>query len=241
MRNFLHWVLRVFVVLVVGISSMLITMRMVIHGREVPTPKFVGLSSQDANKLADKNGLRLVLENRYFSNDVPEGHILTQVPQAGVKVRRGWRVRIAESMGPQRIVIPSVVGESPRAAELNLRRRGLEMGTIAELPTSDKDIGNVIAQSPSPDARGVATPKVSLLVAAPAEEKAFVMPDLTGLRLDQAQAAITAAGLKVGSVTNVKSAGESSGTGVPVVIRHSPGAGQRVPVGASISLELGRL
>ena len=237
MRNFLRWALRAFVVVLIGISSMLITMRLAIHGREVVTPKFVGLSAQDATKLADDNGLILILENRFFSNDIENGHILSQVPQAGVKVRRGWRVRIAESLGPQRAVIPSVIGESPRAAELNVRRRGLELGTVAELPIAQKEIGDVIAQSPPPDARGVASPKVSLLVAAAPEETAFVMPDLAGLRLDQAQAAIASAGLKVGTVTTAK--GDPGATGPLVVIHHSPAPGQRVPAGSTVSLELG--
>lgn len=234
MRNLLRWALRGFIVVLVGISSMLITMRLAIHGREVPTPKFVGLSAQDANKLADSNGLILILENRFFSNDIEEGHILSQVPQAGVKVRRGWRVRIAESLGPQRMMIPNVVGESPRAAELNARRRGLELGTVSALPIAQKEVGSVIAQSPPPDARGIASPKVSLLIAAPPEDAAMVMPDLTGLKQEQAQAAITAAGMKVGAVSTIKSDG-------PVVVVHqSPTAGQRVVAGSTINLEVSR-
>lgn len=235
--SLLRWALRIFIVLLVGISSMLITMRFAIHGRELQTPKFVGLSAQEANKLADQSGLTLVLENRFFSNDYAEGHILSQVPQPGVKVRRGWRVRVAESMGPQRILVPSVIGDSPRAAELNLRRRGLELGTVAELPSADKELGVVMAQSPPPDARGIASPKVSLLVAGAPEETAFVMPDLTGLRLEQAQAAITSAGMKVGTVSKAAANGNAAGT-PNVVVHQTPAAGQRVPAGASINLEV---
>ena len=69
--------------------------------------------------------------DRFYSADVPEGRIMSQVPAAGEQVRSGWRVRVAESMGPQRVVIPDLVGESERAAEINIRRRGLEMGTAA--------------------------------------------------------------------------------------------------------------
>jgi len=234
MRTLLRWALRGFIVVLVGISSMLITMRLAIHGREVPTPKFVGLSAQDANKLAEANGLILILENRFFSSDIEEGHILSQVPQAGVKVRRGWRVRIAESLGPQRIMIPNIVGESPRAAELNARRRGLELGTVAALPIAQKEAGSVIAQSPPPDARGIASPRVSLLVAAPPEESAMVVPDLMGLRLEQAQATITSAGMKLGAISTIKSDGPA------VVTRQSPVAGQRVIAGSTINLEASR-
>lgn len=235
--NALRWALRIFVVLLVGMSSMLLTMRFAIHGRELATPKFVGLSAQEANKLADNTGLTLVLENRFFNNDIAEGHILSQVPQPGVKVRRGWRVRVAESMGPQRIMVPSVLGDSPRAAELNLRRRGLELGTVAELPISGRDPGVVMAQSPTPDARGIASPKVSLLIAGAPEETAFVMPDLTGMKLEKAQATIASAGMKIGAVSKAPSQ-EDPASAANVVVHQTPAPGQRITAGSSINLEV---
>ena len=54
------------------------------------------------------------------------------MPAAGEKVRRGWRVRVAESMGPQREIIPAVIGNSERAAELNIRRRGLDLLGVSQ-------------------------------------------------------------------------------------------------------------
>ena len=69
--------------------------------------------------------------DRFFSSDVPPGRIMSQAPAPGEQVRRGWRVRVAESMGPQRVVIPDLVGGSERAAEINIRRRGLELGSVA--------------------------------------------------------------------------------------------------------------
>ena len=60
--------------------------------------------------------------------------------------------------GPQLIEIPAVVGMSPRAAEINLRRRGLEVGDPAELPTNDSAPQAILAQTPSPGAQGVASP-----------------------------------------------------------------------------------
>ncbi len=53
---------------------------------------------------------------------------MTQVPPPGTKVRRGWSIRVAQSLGPQRVAIPDVTGGSERVAELNIRRRGLESG-----------------------------------------------------------------------------------------------------------------
>src|ERR1035441_3848254 len=76
----------------------------------------------------------------FYSADVPEGKIMTQMPAPGAKVRRGWSIRVAQSLGLQRVAIPDVTGESERAAELNIRRRGLALGSVAQvsLPRSEE-------------------------------------------------------------------------------------------------------
>ncbi|MGZ4827529.1 MAG: PASTA domain-containing protein, partial [Terriglobales bacterium] len=180
MRGFFRFVLLALVLVMVALMSALTAMRVAIHGREVVVPKLVGLTPAQAERLALDNGLLVELENRFYSMDVAEGRVMSQIPLPGEKVRRGWRVRLAESLGPQHVTIPDIVGQSSRAAEINLRRRGLEPGTVAyaRLPNQPQD--QVIAQSPPPAAVGVASPKVNLLLAAPPEAPAFVMPNFVG-------------------------------------------------------------
>lgn len=228
MRRFVKYTVAFLVLIIVAMGSMLITMRLAIHRREIIVPKFIGMLPQPADELARQNGLILVRESRFYSDDVPIGHIVSQEPVAGQKVRKGWRVRIAESMGPQRNVVPSVLGDSPRAAELNIAQRGLELGTVSTMTVPNTPPDQVLAQSPPPDAHA-ASPKVNILLSAPADDKAYVMPDLSGMRLADATTAITNAGLKVGN-TNAT---------LPdaVVVKQSPAAGQRVITGATVTLE----
>src|SRR5207245_4804136 len=98
----------------------------------------------------------------------------------GVKVRRGWTIRVAESLGPQRVVIPDVTGESERVAELNVRRRGLDLGSLAQVNLADASADQVVSQSPRAKASGGSVPKISLLVSRGAAPEAFVMPDFVG-------------------------------------------------------------
>jgi beta-lactam-binding protein with PASTA domain len=249
MRRFVKYVVSILVLVIVAMASMLITMRLAIHRREVIIPNFVGMLPQTAEQAANSSGLVLVRENRFYSEEVPEGRVVSQEPAAGIKVRKGWRVRIAESMGPQKIVIPSVLGDSPRTAELNVKRRGLELGTVAAIAMPDLPPDQVVAQSPPPEAQGIATPKVSVLISAPAEEKSYVMPDLSGMRLADASAAITNGGLKVGSVSGAKV--DANGAAAPaagvipkaatadaVIVKQSPAVGQRVTSGTAVALEV---
>src|SRR5579864_5232536 len=107
MRRFFRYLVRVLVLIVVFMASALTAMRFAIHGRQTTIPKEIGMAPVQAERLLADHGLVLDREDRFFSTDVPEGRIMSQAPQPGAEVRRGWRVRVAESMGPQRMVIPN--------------------------------------------------------------------------------------------------------------------------------------
>jgi len=149
-------------------------------------------------------------------------------------VRRGWHVRVAESLGPQPAAVPDLLKQSQRAAEINITRRGLDVGTVAVAHIPDQPPGQVVAQSPPPNAQGVASPKINLLVTAPAEPTALIMPTFTGRPLADASKAIQDAGLRVAVVNTVPAPGLPVGT----VLKQSPGAGQKVTPGTAVTLEV---
>src|SRR5271154_2799859 len=118
---------------VVALLSAYITMRLAIHGREVKVPNLTGLTLSDASKQTRSLGLRLTLENRFYSPNTPPGHILAQSPAPGATVRHQWIVRVTESLGAQQVAIPDLVGQSERTASINIRRLGLEPGVVARV------------------------------------------------------------------------------------------------------------
>ena len=62
--------------------------------------------------------------------------------------RRGWRVRVAESMGPQRAVIPNVVGQTQATAQSMITSALLVVGTITNAYSDTVAAGRVISQNP---------------------------------------------------------------------------------------------
>jgi beta-lactam-binding protein with PASTA domain len=264
MKRFFNLVLGALAMLAVAMMSAFITMRLAIHGREVKVPNIAGLSLQEASRKANAVGLRLNVENRFYSAETPAGNILAQSPAPGTTVRRAWAVRVTESLGPQQVSIPNVVGQSERTASINIRRLSLEPGTIASIPASG-EAGVVVAQMPNPNAIGVEQPRVSLLLSDAVESPpAFVMPSLTGLSVAVAAARASAAGLHIVSEeeqraapTNVPSAVTASspiasatsavpGTAVVpsatplaasgTVVAQTPLAGHRVSKGDAVRL-----
>ena len=185
-----------------ALLSAIITMHFAIHGAEVTIPNFKGLTIAQATGKAASLGLNLNVENHFYSVDTPAGHVAAQTPAPGTIVRREWHVQLTESLGPQKVAVPNLIGLDQRAASIQLRRASLDLGTTAQLPWAYAPQGSVIAQNPAPGAAGVARPTANLLLAAPpaAATPAFVMPNLVGRNFTSAALAITHAGLKLSPV-----------------------------------------
>jgi beta-lactam-binding protein with PASTA domain len=247
MKTFIRYVLMALVLLAVAMSSALITMTLAIHGSEVAVPDFVGKTVAEARKLADANGLQLNVEREYYSPKIPQGRILSQLPPAGMKVRRGWQVRIARSLGPQRVIIPNVLQQSERAAEMNIQRRGLDLGSIVQAQMPGATADQVLSQSPPPNASDVAAPKISLLVAAAAQSQNFVMPSFIGQGVGTASQTLEDAGFHVGTVTlegQSASAGAAASPAAPrpnagsVIVAQTPAAGDEIGLGLTINFQV---
>ncbi|HST08789.1 MAG TPA: hypothetical protein VLL05_00310, partial [Terriglobales bacterium] len=160
----------------------------------------------------------------------------------------GWINRVAQSLGPQRVAIPDVLGESGRAADLNIRRRGLDIGSIAYLQIPGMAADQVLAQSPPPNASGVSVPKLSLLVTTGVQTPAFVMPSFVGQPLGTVNLAVLDAGFHVGNVAVAASPVDTSSI-VPIespaqpspasiIVSQTPVAGARVNAGATVTFEV---
>jgi eukaryotic-like serine/threonine-protein kinase len=188
------------VLVTVALVSALTAMRFAIHGQEVVVPTLVGLSPTEAERAVSGPGLLVQIERQYYSPQIPEGRIMSQLPLPGTKVRRGWQVRVAQSLGPLRVVIPDVSGQSEHAAELNIRRRGLELVSTAEVQIPGLPPDQVLAQSPAANASQVAAPKISLLLTATADSEVFTMPSFLGQPLGSASRTLQDAGFRLGNV-----------------------------------------
>lgn len=251
MRQFFRMLLLALVLATVALISALTAMQLAIHGREVAIPKLVGMSPAEAERAGTALGLQVVIERQFYSPDIPEGKIMTQIPPPGVKVRRGWSIRVAQSLGPQRVVIPDVTGGSDRVAQLNIRRRGLSPGSVAHIHLPEMAPDQVISQSPPPNASGVSAPKISMLVSDGPEPAMYVMPNLTGQPLGSAMLALQEAGIKLGKVSVLPPPSPFEAQSAPVaptalpepgaasmIVTQTPAPGQKIVAGSTVSFEV---
>jgi len=248
-KNLFQVLLLLMVLVAVGLLSAIATMSIAIHGAEVEVPALQGMTVADARSQTAGLGLNLDVDNRYYSGDVAAGHILTQSPAPGTVVRREWLVRVAESLGPQKVEVPSVVGDGEHEAAFALRRVGLEVGLTARLPYGNAAEGTVIAQDPPAHAQGIARPSVNLLVAAASDDEpdGFLMPELVGMTFASAQATLGRVGIHTAAPTmvNVAVAPVGSGEQPPrplvkpgSVLAQTPMAGARIDQSTMVHLSV---
>lgn len=239
MKRAFQYILAGLAMFTVALLTAFFSMRLAIHGREVEVPNLAGKSDSDAAMAAKKLGLNLSVENRFYSAAVAANAVLSQSPAAGSHVRRGWQVRVTESLGGQRVSVPDVTGQSERPASLVLRRLQLDVGTVARLPAPGPS-GIVLAQSPPPNSVGLNGPQVTLLLSdgeVPPSTIAYVMPSIVGMTLGAANAKLASAGLRVGSAQQPQPSAPAAGTDTAAAgAAPNPAAGSS---GASSSAEAG--
>jgi beta-lactam-binding protein with PASTA domain len=213
----------IIVLAAMAMLSAIATMHFAIHGAEVQVPLLKGMTVADARIQAAGMGLNLNVDNRYYSGDVAAGHVLSQSPAPGTIVRHEWHVRVAESLGPQKVDVPDTVGKDQRVAAFQLRRAGLDVGVTAELPDNAVPEGTVLSQDPPAHAQGIEQPTINLLVAVPNDEPAdgYVMPDFTGVPIVAAQKQLSKVGIKTATPTFVD---------VPIAPVGAPGSLPAPPV-----------
>jgi beta-lactam-binding protein with PASTA domain len=259
MKAFFRFVLLSLVLLVVALVSALTAMRFAIHGQEVAVPNLVGKTPAEARRITDAAGFQMDIERQYYSATVPEGKVLSQLPTPGTRVRRGWQIRLAGSLGPQRVEIPNVLGESQRAAEINIRRRGLDVGAMAQIAMRGSPADQVLGQSPPPNASGIAAPKISLLTTESTPLQAFLMPNFAGQALGGVTLVLQDAGFRLGNVSiapsvasapapTADSAGVTSPPTTPappplptpasIIVSQNPAPGVKIVVGSAVSFEV---
>jgi serine/threonine-protein kinase len=210
------------------------SMRIALKTREVVVPALAGTTVNAATALLAEVGLNLkVEEGRRVDSKVPSGQILAQEPQAGVSTRRERSVKVWVSSGPRATVVPPLVGESERSAQLRLRQDGLEVGPVAEIRSAEYPADAIIAQTPPPASNAL---RVALLLNRGERGATYVMPDLIGVNGDRAADLLRVRAFRV-AVT-----GDHPYPGVPagIVLRQNPQAGFQIAPGEPISLEVSR-
>jgi eukaryotic-like serine/threonine-protein kinase len=225
--------LLLFVLASAAFLSAITAMRFAVQGREVVMPDVSGKKLNDAQIALQARGLGIKIEDRIYSAQ-PIDAVVRQSPPAGMRVKVGQWAHVVLSLGPQEATIPNLAMKSIRAGRIELLRSGLQLGEVSSGYFPDFPPDTALMQDPPAGAKDAQSSRVDLLVSLGARPAAYVMPDLQGLPLGEAEARITTSGLKLDKLEVVPFTNVAPG----VVAVQAPASGTRVDAGAEIDLQV---
>jgi serine/threonine-protein kinase len=231
-----YGLLAVALLVTAGLSA-LTTMRVVLRTQEVVVPSLLNRRLPEAGPLAARNRLLLKVEGRRYDPKVPADRIVDQEPKPGSTLKQQRSVRVWVSLGPRRLTVPDVQGESIRSARLSLEQAQVAVGRVMEVNDVSEE-GTILLQDPPPgETETLAEEGVTLLMSVGPLTHEYLMPDLIGKPAAEALDLLRAAGLKVAEVRYRTYPGVAPG----VVLRQSPPSGYRVNNHSSVSLEVSQV
>ena len=193
---------------VLGLLLIFLTLQMLgwitKHGDYLTVPAVKGKSSVDAIKLLESKGFDVTIQDSVFTDSLPRGIVIKQLPDADatVKVNRTVFLTVNRYMPPM-IVMPALEGKSLGFATDLLLRNHLVLGDTTYKPDFMK--GSVLEQYylGKKIAAGTNLPwgsSISLVIAGGLDEVQIMVPDLVGKTFSEAKAALEASGINIGAV-----------------------------------------
>ena len=202
-------------------------------GDIVKAPEIVGHTMDEAKDILKEFGLDVKVGMELPSNDVPEGVILSQTPDAGASIKAGQSIEVNVSKGKVDGNVPDVVGKSLANARTMLETYKFKLGTVTEEISETVPKGQVISQSPVAGTPYPDGSEITLVVSLGSEKDvARSKFNVEGKTLNQAKKEIEELDLKLGEVSYVEDINRKEDT----VISQSPAPGMSIQEGDTIDL-----
>ncbi len=194
----------------------------------VPAIGVIGLTLDEASETLVGAGFTVGKVGYQYSLAIPAGVVVSQSPIEGADVLPDFAVDLVLSRGG--LAVPDVVGKPQVAAAAALGNDMLTVGTVTGQCSATVPAGMVMEQCPPAGAAVLPGTPVDLTVSSGVQP--IFMPDILAQPKQQAEEAVTAAGLVLGAVTECFSDAVAAGA----VVSQSPVPGVELPPGTAVSL-----
>ncbi len=196
---------------------------------KVTVPNLVGMTEEEAKDALNKKHLGYGVADRKASDKYEEGVIMEQETAANKKVAKNTEIKVVVSTGKEikKVQIPDVKGKGETEAQKALEKAKLIVESEA-IYDDNVEEGKVISTDPASGTEVQEGIKVKMYVSLGAEK--VEVPSIVKIRLEDAQAALSAVGLNTGNITEEYSDEYEAG----IVISQKKEAGSKVKKGTSV-------
>jgi serine/threonine-protein kinase len=201
-------------------------------------PKVLGKPVDAGMKALSDAGFDPIKYEVQYDEKAKEGTILRQTPEGGEESKPGRKVFLIVSSGKEIVSVPDMVGKSLKDARIMLVKANLDAGKIDLVFTDSTPSGIVFKQYPAPGTNISAEKSVNLSVSQGPRTGRVPVPDVVGMRLEEAEFKIGNANLRVGE-KNFQDRSVIEGEKSPkpnTVYDTYPAAGELIEVGSTVNL-----
>lgn len=141
--------------------------------------KVTGNPAATARDMLTARGLQVNPESKYEFNELPEGTVIRQSPEAGARVKKGDTVTLTISKGIEQVQVPDLRKRTETEAGQLLLDNHLNKGNSRSEYDDTIPEGSIISQSPEPGSSVNAGSKVDYVVSLGKKEVFYRMKTLT--------------------------------------------------------------
>ena len=174
------------------------------HGDYLTVPEVTGKDSHQAIKLLESKGFDVVIQDSVYTDSLPRGAVLKQLPDANATVKINRTVFLTVNRyTPPLITMPQLEGKSLSFALDLLARNHLQLGDTVYKPDFMK--GSILEQQYKgakilAGAKIKWGSKITLVIAGGLNEQQMIVPDLIGLTFAQAKAQLELIGVNIAGI-----------------------------------------
>lgn len=198
-------------------------------------PDLRGKSPKDAQKALEVLGFSEVKTQETESTMTLKGKVVRSNPRTGLSAPVNAPVILYVGTGPKEVTLPDLRGRKTDDARKTLDQLKLEMTTIAV--DSDLPEGQVVSTSPEP---GTSVEVGSIIQVQISRGNMFEVPNLRGKTVEEAQAALEAAGWETNTLNSTPRGVGLNSKDDGKVLAQTPSAGSKLRKDSAVSVVVGR-
>ena len=211
-------------------------------GQSSVIPNIVNMTIENAEDKIDDTNLDYEIKDTVYRRDLNDGTIVEVQPAPGLEIKSGRTIfLVISSKRPPMVEMPSLVGRSSlRFAKIDIEARGLIVGNLSYIPSTEKDavlsqmIGNTEIKA------GTLIPKgttINLTLGDGLSNIVVTPPFVIGNKYEEVQAALASSGI----TANYYFDKDVKDTATAVVYRQYPSAlnDEKINMGESMDIFLG--
>lgn len=216
------------------VISIFLTMSVLIKGDEIKSPDLIGISIEDASKIAHDNGFFLKKITGNYSKNYKPLTVIEQIPEPGVYIKRKSNIKIFITSELIEVIVPDLAGYTREESRKLIKESELKKRYVSYIHSGKVPQDFIVSQSLKPGTHVPINSNIDLLVSKGKRNSEYIMPDIIGKNAERILSYFEIIGLKIEKITRVSYPGLRPN----IIIWQNPAQGFKISSKNRISIQV---